>query len=68
MDGVIQNLPMKPILFLISAGFLLSFRLGARGAEAAPPSMEPVTLVAFGDSTTAARGETMIYAAICVLR
>ena len=37
---------------------------GADTTGAAPPSTDPVTIVAFGDSTTAARGATTIYGAI----
>ena len=55
---------MKYTAFLASAGLLLSLMVGAGGAEAAPPAAEPVNIVAFGDSTTAARGETTIYTAI----
>lgn len=52
---------MKPTLTLLTA--LLLAPLAALHA-ADPPAANPVTIVAFGDSTTAVRGSTTIYATL----
>ena len=56
--------PRKYTIFHLVVGLLLGLVVGADITSAAPPATEPVTIVAFGDSTTAVRGETVIYAAI----
>jgi lysophospholipase L1-like esterase len=55
---------MKRITCFIAAIFLLSPLMIASGAEPTAPKLDPVTIVAFGDSTTAPRGETTIYSTI----
>ena len=50
--------PARCAIFLAVAGLLLSL------IAAAPLRAEPVTIVAFGDSTTAVRGSTTVYAAL----
>jgi lysophospholipase L1-like esterase len=56
--------PPKRFFLFLQAALILTFVMGADVTRAATPATDPVTIVAFGDSTTAVRGETMIYAAI----
>jgi len=58
--------PVKHSFFFLTTALLLGILFGAGVIDAAPsaPATAPVTIVAFGDSTTAVRGETTIYAAI----
>jgi lysophospholipase L1-like esterase len=55
---------MKHTALLNPAVLLFGLIVDAGWADAAPPEATPVTIVAFGDSTTAVRGSTTIYAAI----
>ena len=54
---------MKRTAILNSAVLLLGLIVAGR-ADSEPPAAQPVTIVAFGDSTTALRGPTKIYPAI----
>jgi hypothetical protein len=55
---------MKHTALLNSAVLLLGLIVGPGSADAEPPAAKPVTIVAFGDSTTAVRGPTKTYPAI----
>jgi lysophospholipase L1-like esterase len=55
---------MKRIAVLNLTVVLVGLIASAGGVYAASPESEPVAIVAFGDSTTAARGSTTVYATI----
>ncbi|HWC90807.1 MAG TPA: GDSL-type esterase/lipase family protein, partial [Pirellulales bacterium] len=61
---ILEPHAMKPFAWLNFATLLLGLIASAGTVDAAAAAMQPVSIVAFGDSTTAARGSTTVYATI----